>query len=62
MDTPYALMVLVKSSLGVGLISSVHMAHRQQEAQYTEQLVEISVLVDKVLPQWILVGGTRIGT
>ena len=57
MDTPYALLVLVKSSLGVGLIGSVHMAHRQQEAQYTEQLVAISVLLDKVLPQWTLLGG-----
>ena len=33
------------------------MAHRQQEAQYKEQLVDISVLMDKVLPQWTLMGG-----
>ena len=57
MDTPYALLVLVKSSLGVGLNGSVHMAHRQQEAQYTQHLVDISVLMDKVLPSGLYWGG-----
>ena len=54
---PTALILLVKGSMGVGAVGSVHVLHRNEEVEYSQQLVRVNLPVSEVDPQWIILGG-----
>ena len=59
LDLPAALILLVKSPLGVGVIGSVQLPRRNDEVEYRQQLVGVTLAVSEVDPQWVVIGGDR---
>ena len=50
LQVPASLILLVTGSIAVGAVGSVHMPHRNEEVEYNQQLVGISLVLSGVDP------------
>ena len=57
MNEPFALLLLVTSVMGTGVIGSVHMAQRKSQAEFQQQVVLIVSALENIPYVWALVGG-----
>ena len=57
MVEPFALLLLVASAMGMGVIGSVHMAQHKAQTEFQRQIIIISLTLETVPSAWAVIGG-----
>ena len=56
-DSQFALLVVVRSVRGVGIIGSVHMTQRSQGSKFEAQMSFLSSIISATPHEWLMIGG-----